>query len=592
MKIHSITAEHIIGLREAKIRVACPILFVTGQNGAAKSSLAECVRLALTGQSPRVQHLKDYHQLVHRGAQAGNIELRVDDQTITVSITAAGKIIDSAKGRETPAALEHVLNPRRFANALEPKDRRAFLYGLLGLDLSADAIKERLLARACDAAKVETMAPMLRAGFDAAAKHAASEATQAKGAFKATTGGETWGANKGATYRAPSGTFSIDQAAELHKLDDSIARAEEDLADANKRLGAATFAQKQETQRQAEFVYLRGIASKLDEHIALHEKTSGELKELEAELAEAKQKAGVTPPPKPRALPCPECGAVLCQQPDGSLAAYPTLPEDPPRDADAAASIPGIEKDIQVMRAVVARHAKARDDAKTAAENVQRLEARELAETIDPTPVRQTVETLTASIATMRKRQAELQEAQRKLDQADEKTKSARQHHADVLAWDAIAKALSPDGIPAEILNEALGPVNDRLAQSRADTTWPRVTLANDMTIHVGETPYDLCAESEQYRADIMIAEAISYLSGLRFLVADRADVLDEPGMRQMIRWAEILGTEGEVETFIILATTPEDYQPRTTDGVIPANVQVVRLDRGRVVRTREAVAA
>jgi len=591
MKLRSLRVENILGIREITIDFRTPITMILGKNGSAKSSTAESVRLALTGQSPRVQHLKDYHQLVHRGAQAANIELRVDDQTIAVSITAAGKVIDSAKGRETPAALEHILNPRRFANALEPKDRRAFLFGLLGLDLSADAIKARLLARACDATKVETMAPMFRAGFEHAAKHAASEATQAKGGFRAITQ-ETWGSTKGATWRAPVPTFTGEQAAELHALDGSIASAEAELGEANKRLGEAELAQRQEASRRQELAHLRSIASKLDEHTKLHEKTSSELKAYEDALTQAREKAGVVPPPKPRLLPCPECGAALCMERNGSLAPYPTLPADPARDADAAAAIPGLEKSIETMRVVVARHARARDDAQVQAENVKRLEAREPSSVSDPQPIRDTVATLQTSIATMRKRQAELKEAQRKLDEADEKTKAARQHHADVLAWDAIAKALSPDGIPAEILSEALGPVNKRLAQSAADTGWPCVTIATDMAIRVGETPYDLCAESEQYRADVMIAEAISYLSGLKFLVADRADVLDELGMRQMIRWAEILGTEGEVETFILLATTPEDYQPGTPDGVIPANVQVVRLDRGRVVWSREREAA
>lgn len=584
MKIAHIEIDHLLGIKSADIRVEQPVLVATGRNGAGKSSLQECIRLALLAHSPRVDLKKDYGQLVHRGAKAGMVALNTSDGAISVHVTAEGKVTDSAKGRDSQAFVEYVLDPSFFARD-DAASRRKMLFKLLGLDLSADGIQTRLLAKECDSQKVVAIAPILRAGFEAAQKHAANYATQSKGAFRAVTN-ETWGSSKGATWRAPTPEFSGEQAAELHGLDKAIAEADRDLGDAQKRLGETEHAKQTWEQRAQQIYSLQELAAKLDEHTKLADKSAGELKELEDELQEAREKAGVAPRAKPKLLPCPDCGAALCLQADGTLAEYPTLPEDPPHDRDAAASIPGIEKAIATMRAVVARHTKNRDDAKTAGDNLALLKQQHIGKAPNPQPIQETVATLKTDIAAKRKRQAELQDAHRKLDEADEKTKAARGHHADVLAWDAIAKALSPDGIPAEILSEALAPFNARMATSCGDAQWPLVTLDEDMSIRYGGQPIRHCSESEQYRANAIIAEAISFLSGLRFLCLDRADLLDSQGWSDLMYWADTLAYQKDVDTVLILGTT--DGEPTGLTDLM----QHVRIEAGQIVQQEQREAA
>ncbi|MGK9630576.1 hypothetical protein O6383_24315, partial [Salmonella enterica subsp. enterica] len=81
-----------------------------------------------------------------------------------------------------------------------------------------------------------------------------------------------------------------------------------------------------------------------------------------------------------------------------------------------------------------------------------------------------------------------------------------------------IADALSPDGIPGEMLAEALGPMNARLGASAVAAGWSIPQITADMEITGDGRPYALLSESEKWRADAMIAEAVSYLSGLRLL--------------------------------------------------------------------------
>ena len=163
MKITHIEIENLIGLKRADIRVDRPVLVATGPNGAGKSSLQECIRLALLAHSPRVELKKNYAALVHDGAKAGMVALNTSDGPISVHITAEGKVTDSAKGRDSQAFIEYVLDPTFFARE-DRAGRRSTLYHLLGLGLTPDGIKARLIAKGCDAGKVEQIAPLFKVG--------------------------------------------------------------------------------------------------------------------------------------------------------------------------------------------------------------------------------------------------------------------------------------------------------------------------------------------------------------------------------------------------------------------------------------------
>lgn len=590
MKITRLAISQVLGIREFDLRPSKPVVVITANNKQGKTSIVNALALALAYQLPRIDKQKDAGAILHDGAKAGTVDVFTDTykEPFLANVTDGKISWKNPAGEEGPRYIEYVLNPALFAS--QPvAERRSMLYRLLGLDLSADGIKARLIEKECDAKKVEDMAPMLRAGFEAAQKHAASQATMAKGAFKATTGGETWGAQKGATYRAPTPSFAGEEAAELHGIDQSIKDAEADLAEATKRLGIAEHEATHAKQRADAIEHLRTKAKTHAEHGRLVNAATKELARLKAELDGAQLKAGTKPPEWHSKLTCPLCQGAIMDSADGeSLVPW----QDPPpvtHDPEQAARIPELQKAILTQQRVLERHQGNMRDADEAGYELKKLEDATTDPTKkpeDPTIVRQTVETLRTSIATKRKRQTELLDAQRKLDEADAKTKQARAHHADVLAWDTIAKALAPDGIPAEILNEALGPVNDRLAVSCGDTQWPLVALDADMSISYGERPYALCSESEQWRANALLAESISYLSGLKMFVLDRADLLDADGWAQLLKWIDTLAYEKDVDTVIVLATT--DYEPSDLTDLM----QSVRIEAGAIVRPEQREAA
>lgn len=149
-----------------------------------------------------------------------------------------------------------------------------------------------------------------------------------------------------------------------------------------------------------------------------------------------------------------------------------------------------------------------------------------------------------------------------------QKAKDAASAHAEVEAYESLAAAFAPDGIPGDLLAEALDPINDRLAQHAVATGWPTVRIDADMAIAANGRQYRLLSESEQWRVDAMVAEALSHISGLRLLVLDRMDVLDLPSRGAALKWLKKLAADGEQDTIIVMATLKADPGKALGDDV------------------------
>lgn len=132
-------------------------------------------------------------------------------------------------------------------------------------------------------------------------------------------------------------------------------------------------------------------------------------------------------------------------------------------------------------------------------------------------------------------------------------TERAQQYHEDVKRWEKSVDVLAPDGIPAEILSDALTPVNDHLRETALQTGWPQISISPTMDILADNRLYQLLSESARWRADVALAEAISYLSGLRLLVIDRMDVLDLKNRQAFMQW--IHGIMDVYDSILIFAT-------------------------------------
>ena len=149
---------------------------------------------------------------------------------------------------------------------------------------------------------------------------------------------------------------------------------------------------------------------------------------------------------------------------------------------------------------------------------------------------------------------------------ADEITKKALGYHNQVESWNRVADALSPNGIPLEIVNTIITPLNVHLAQTSTLTGWGQVVIRPDLELTVGGRLYNLLSESEKWRADIAMSEMISKVSGLGIFIADRFDVLSLPNRAKCLGW--LMKVCENHETIIILGTLkalPEKLPPKVS---------------------------
>lgn len=587
MKLTHLNIRNFLGARHIDVALARPVTIFAGRNGAGKSSIRDAIALALTGDLGRVSLKKAAGQLVSDGATAAVIEINHDamaDTPAFVNITASGKMVHKAP--ELSPLLPYVLDAQRFAK-LTADERRAFLFGLMGLSADGPAVVKRLAAKGCDMKKAERIQSLLRAGFGPAANEAKAQATQSKGSWRAITG-ETYGSEKAKTWAAP--------------IPGAGAEGEPTDAAALKHCEAAMGSWQQEVGKlNAEYQRRHDLAGKLPGLQEAAGKLARAQTKLQTDEAELSALAGQIETTRaaagagPRvglvhdlarglndALTSPHCAGYMedATSARDAMAQYEaehgklgTTTGDPV----AAARLPALTNAHALLVRAVANDRRDIDAAKVAQATHDEL-AKELAQPFDGDAIAKAqaeVNKLKAERDAIRARLDAAASAKKAAEAARQRTQDAAQHHADVQAWDAIGDALSPAGIPAEMLGEAISPLNNTLGEHADLAQWPVVAIDADMAITAAGRPYALLSESERWRCDAMLAAAVAELSGVRLLVLDRFDVLDLPGRGDMVAWLDGLASDGLIDTALVFGTL------KALPRQMPSTIAVLWIEDG-----------
>ena len=579
MKISAITAKNFIGARDVDLKLSRPVLLVCGKNHSGKSSVAQAVRMALTGEPSRVVLKKEYKQLVSDDAEVGYAVVEHDGGQSAITIPNGAH--EQTGSRRPSELLPFVLDAQRFAS-LDANERRKLLFALTGISITGPEVVSRMLERGCDADKVDIIAPHLRAGSDTAHKEAQAKARDAKAAWRAITG-ETYGAVKAASWKAPKQERTGDN---LSSSRESLARLEAQIEANTGTLGEMNGRAKRAAEQAGRLAELRSKAAGYARIADKINRDEADLNQWEAKLEEVGKSAGQRLPEEPT-YTCPSCSVVLRHShANGALVEY-TPP--PPVDREAADKLLEYQKAAELMRRCVENGKRDLGAADAAAKALAEIEDAGLAEV----PNTGEMDTLKAATDDLKQQRAELQKAIRQLEdaeraahQADKRTADAAKHHGDVQQWETIAAALAPDGIPGQMLGEALGPVNSRLSDSHFSTEWPIVTITSYMDITAAGRPYRLLSESDQWRVDAMIAETIAHLSGEKLLVLDRVDVLDIEGREDLLFWLDELASSGQIETALLFATL------KALPANLPDNIEAVWIENGRATTAGKLKAA
>lgn len=604
MKITAIQISNVLGARAIDVKLQRPVALFAGENYAGKSSVQEAVRMALTGESVRVGLKKDYGALVTDGQESGFVEVTTSEASYSV-VLPSGKGIHS----DNPM-LPYVLDAQRFAK-LDDKARRAFLFGLMGIKLDSQGITQRMLDRGCEAKKVEQVLPMLRAGFDAAQKEAAAKARDAKASWKTLTGGETWGKDKAVKWQPAALPADAEKAG--IRRDNALSKmkeVEQELGAAQQELGAAKAQLQARQQQAAQREELAEKAGRIDRIRAKLLRDEAEVEEWAKKVEATRAKAGGVPvnPKAPGEFLLRGLASVTadfldltCKYPDIEwdsgllnraavhLAEYRKLHGEPASggapaqpDPEAVAKLPEYENALELLQRAVANDKRDLSAAEFAAAKIKEMDDSATAP-IDIDPLQAKVAELTERRDNWRtdadKYRAIADQAARRQTVIDQ----AAAHHADVLAWSDIADALAPDGIPGELLAEALAPINDRLFASSGIAEWSQVVIHSDMRITFGLRDYALISESEKWRADAMIAEAVSFLAGAKLLVLDRFDVLDLKGREDLLFWLDGMAADGAIDTALVFGTL------KALPAINLATIEAHWIENGSVAQFKEA---
>lgn len=562
MKITRIEIGHILGLKEIDVALATPVALFAGRNGAGKSSISEAINMAITQANVRdVTKKKDFSVLVHEGVKAGGATITIDndpEQTFAFNMPKG-----EFTGPEITDSMRVALDGQRFAQ-MTTDEKRTFLFGLTKLKPSAANVKTRMLSKKwmCEESKVDAVLPLLRTGFPSVCDHAKSKATEAKGAWRALTG-ETYGSAKAPVWEAPVPDLPAGDAAALAEKVEGLDR---NLAKLTESLGAIKNAAREAKDQAANRAALEGAPARVVDLANQLEHAKGELATYEPTVVALRQRASG----KARVGLVHEMALFISKAPANPeyndeqnrlLHAYThehgALADAATVDTAAQAALPEHEKGLGVMQNRVknlqrdldaAILAKAKYDALAPAEDAPDA-ADEIAE----------VEGMIAAAREDRKvaenSRLDIAAAIKGQEAAKGKTAKALEHHADVEAWTMVANALAPDGIPMEMLTDALAPVNAKLAQAAVDTDWMTAKVDADMSITANGRPYHLLSESEQWRVDAMFAQVVAEISGLKILMLDRVDVLDLPARSQLLEWMDVLAFDGVIDTALLFAT-------------------------------------
>jgi DNA-binding transcriptional regulator GbsR (MarR family) len=540
MKLTTLKIQNFEGVGNVALTFDKPVTVLAGGNGQGKSSICDAIRLAMTGATGRdVEKKADYQKLIKEGTKKALINVQLD--------TGDSCGIDILKTKSTGshmsdnALLPYVLDASRFAKA-DSKERRTVLMKATGASVAPAKVKEMLSAQGCDMEKAEQAIPLLRSGFPAAESHCRDQAREAKADWKAVTG-ETWGSDKGEVWEPERVEFD---AGAMETLKQQHLTASERFGKLNKELGELQGRQQQQANIKERTKQLEENAALLDRRQKALEAAQQQLEREEDTCKALAEQAGEKPA---ETLACPGCGSALVLQ-NGKLVEYVA----PKFDPTAAERLKEHSAALVTLRNTVANREK------DLAASVQAVEALNNQEPVDFDPKElaakeQEISKAREMMNELAVELEELRELQHKAESADKKAAQATAHHQSVLAWLDLAEAFSPEGIPGEIVATALSPINNRLAQSAADTGWMTPRIDAEMRITANGRRYGSLSESEKWRCDAMLAEAISFVSDTKLLLLDGFDVIEVESRGSLMSWLTTLGEYGDVDTLICCGT-------------------------------------
>ena len=587
MKIQTIDIKNFLALEQVTLNLQAPINIIAGANEAGKSSIRDAIQWCLTGQARGLKTHQDQAYLIRQGAKAAEV-------TITL---ADGQAITRKKTPKTPAGVtgpvpdDQVMasilcDPLTFLSLPDDK-RREILFRLIpGLNPTGEEIFQKLKVMIPDfdpgSAIPHEMATLAASkGFKAAetegvtrrriAKRVRDEAKVEEPEDRATIGGTEYilpdikeeEVKDGiATLRATRDKL-LQKRGKVEAQTDKLPEMESELAAMEENLSTPPTPGEVETLVK----YLNINRPILEKLIAANEALeSGTADQLWPEACPAFPGSGLACPPV-------RCGG------------------NPRRPAPDTAKVEKLKADLKEQQEEVERlgaELKVAQDREKAfnefQESYQKLsdkiaKLKEQQEQATATAqLDQEIAVLDARMKTGYELLDAVRDFWRKKEAAEAVTAKFAQAEKEITLCDALAKALAPDGIPSQLIAEALEPFNKRLYLA-SSYLFPEyedcpLVLTQDLEVY-RSSPYACLSKSARYRAGICFQYVLATLAGARLLMIDEADILDPVNRAQLIDF--LLAVRQDFDTILVFATSDH------VDPSPVSEIQVWWLEGGRI---------
>jgi len=474
------------GIKEAEFSLR-HITIIGGDNGAGKTSIAQAIGAALTGESP-IKDLKkgDYGRLINSYSSTACIEV----------IALGGKAIMSypegkgyTNGNPPCSSLyaTGLLSPVEMSK----KESMDCWISLLKSEPTLDDLREELKGNP----RIEEIVALVRMrDFDGALKEISEEGSKCKGRWEKITG-ERYGTKKGDTWKPANFLMGV----EKEQLEVNLKKAQEEYNEGLKRTAVDDHEHKRLMELVEKLPVLKEKEKEITGCIELIQKSFDEHK---LKLDEALASENI--------LFCPHCNKEIIYQNGKIIPAEKKgeydLPKLKNQQAEFIAEIGKLNAEIDKIRFWINQSVEAQKKLNEAVKG----EAPKGLET------------------TLALCKAELQ--------AYKDFYEAQKEHSEVLWRAEVHKVLAPDGLRKKKTDDKIKAFNEILSEICSITRWGMVMVDADFNVTYGGRIYQVLSESEQYRVRATIQMAVGFQDKSDVLIFDRVDLLTRDGRNGLRR--------------------------------------------------------
>lgn len=606
MKLNRLRITNVLGIEALDMDLSqAPLHLIVGENESGKSSIRDSLQVALTGQARGFKKHEDQAYLIREGAKAADIKITLADgraitwhKTPKVAATRTGPIPEDA------VMMAILADPLHFLS-LEDKARREIIFRLIpGLNSTAEEISNKLVGLIFPGNEkiVEMKIPEYEA-IDHLGKKAATEGFAAA---------ETEAITRRRLAKRTRDDAQI-QEPETKATIGGVLRILPDIQTADVEAGLTTIRTERDKlqQKRGKVEAQADKLPELEQALASLEAGPPEapnpdrpvedfVKALEINrgiLEKCRAKvAALTEGSDPKAFPdtCPVYG-VDCPS-SRKVAVKGTKPQDvdpmalslaQANLAEQEREVDLINQDLQAARAQEDAYIQFQKNRLALTDKIAKLKEQQ-AQAQDTAAIDEQITALDARMKTGYELLDAVREFWRKKEAADQAREKVAQADKEVALYDALAKALAPDGIPSQLIAEALEPVNERL-RFASSYLFPEfeespLVLTQDLEVY-RSSPYACLSKSARYRAGIAFQFVLAHLAGARLLMIDEADILDPVNRAQLIDF--LLAVRQDFDTILVFATSDHaDPSP------VPDMIRVWWLENGQISDVWEPVRA